>query len=663
MLIVICCGFCLREWQQRPVYRIFSFLIEQFSAFTGGTCLNNGDSNSCKSLQCTCGKCGKKLPNGYSCSTNDNCESGWCNGKVTIGCGGKCKRRHDDYEACPLNILGSGDNNICKSGRCEKVSGTTALCAPKVGFRAGTKCNEDTDCDKTKSLWCSGGSFYSSGKCTKCPDKCPDGCNALFNQNLKCGRMTTFDHAADLAKKIAKPIFDFVKCLAPEDIGCIADAGKGIIECLDTSTPCKIKIGGKGSTCLALNSAKQTFNYGTGMFIMDGDVEPTGGMSVEADITNGKINIELHGKVAVKVNAKFETTQSVNMPITKKKLYLTSCSGKRCTPCKTPQNANICRPLTLYTKVFMIGYIPVIVQVKVQIVAELFMKLKTTGSFKASISYENNAVVRIKKALVTFDPIKGVKFDVGFEDNFSTDIKKTLVVNAGVDLLAVARIGPEISVVVNGIPMKMMLAARFVMEGNLLLSQPACMTGSFSAGIGLDAGISADLSLPNPGELAGMACQSLVGAACKVPLVKVANCAVKVFTKVDPCKKAQGMCSDMAKEIAKLTPSNLGKGFTGTAIIINAKFVPFNLTGKTYCVSGQTKFYSKAGKYGSGTLSGGGGGNGIKTCGAPGVSKCGMNVLLIVHGKVGTFLDVTQPEFQSYRFGAKRIWKGLEWLG
>ena len=411
----------------------------------GLRCLSGSDSNSCVSGQCTCGYCGRKMKANYACSTNDNCESGWCDGQITIGCGGKCKRKHDDYESCPLNIVGSGDNNICKSGRCEKISQTEALCAPKNGFKAGTKCNEDTDCDKTKSLWCKGGSFYASGTCTQCPANCPDGCNALFNQNLKCGRMTTFDHAADLAKKIAKPIVDFVECLSPAGSSCIGDIGKGIGACLDPSKPCKIKVGGKGSACLAIVGAGQSYDYSSGPLSLSGSVTPTGGLSVEADISKGQINVELHGKVAVKALAKIETTQAKTIPLTKTKLYLTNCIGKKCSICRNPTSKLQCQPLVLIRKTFVFGYVPVIIEIKVQAVAEYHLKLNAKGSFKASVSYDNDAVLSIKKAIATFDPLKGVKFDVGFEKNFNTQIQKLIVVDADVGLLGVFRVGAEVS--------------------------------------------------------------------------------------------------------------------------------------------------------------------------------------------------------------------------
>ena len=589
----------------------------------GGRCQGASDRNSCVSGKCICGYCGRKLRDFYPCSENADCQSGWCNGVVTIGCGGRCKQKTADYGRCPLNIHGSGDNNNCKSGRCEKVSASRALCAPKNGFRAGTACNEDTDCDKTKSLWCKGGSFYSSGVCTQCPSKCPDGCNALFNSmgNMKCGRMTTFDHAVDFAKKIAKPIVDFIDCLAPgsQAVACGKDALKGFASCLNPTTPCVVKLGGVGSTCLALTNPGLTYNYRKGPISLHGHVKPIGGMSIEADVTDGKITLQLYGKVSVKAEAVFEASVPTRYSY-KKKLYLTDCIGKKCSVCRTPTSRIRCKPMVLFAKAYVLGVVPVILELKIQAVAEISIEIDAAGSFRAGLSYENDAAVNIEKAIATFDPIKGVKLDVGFDSNFNKQIQKTLSIQAGVGLKGVIRIGTEITAAVNGIPISILPAARLVAEGKVETTNSGCLTGSFSAGIGLDAGIVLGITVPNPAPLMGAVCRALVEATCNIPTVKVLNCAVKVAFNVNPCKEAGGLCGKLEGEIAKLVPENLGKAFSGATTIVQATFSPFYPTGKGYCVGGQKPFTSGTSNVMAGKLQGGGGGRGIKTCGAPGVT-------------------------------------------
>lgn len=53
-----------------------------------------GDGNSCYDGQCTCGRCGRKQRRGHECGTDDNCQSGNCDGILgffSLDCRGKCK--------------------------------------------------------------------------------------------------------------------------------------------------------------------------------------------------------------------------------------------------------------------------------------------------------------------------------------------------------------------------------------------------------------------------------------------------------------------------------------------------------------------------------------------------------------------------------------------
>ena len=417
-------------------------------------------------------------------------------------------------------------------------------------------------------------------------------------------------------------IVDFIDCLSPQAAACGKDALKGFASCLDPTTPCVVKLGGKGSTCLALTNPGLSYNYKNGPFSLHGSVKPIGGMSIEADVTDGKITLQLYGKVSVKAGIAFEATTSLKYKY-KKKLYLTDCIGKKCSVCKTPTSRIRCKPMVLFAKAYVIGVVPVILELKIQAVAEISIEIDASGSFKAALSYENDAAVSIKKAIATFDPIEGVKLDVGFDSNFNKQIQKTLSIQAGIGLKGVIRIGAEITAAVNGIPISILPAARLVAEGKVETTNSGCLTGSFSAGIGLDAGITLGITVPNPAPLMGAVCRALVETTCNIPGVKVANCAVKVAFKADPCKEAGGLCGQLEGEIAKLVPENLGKAFSGAATIVQAKFAPFNSSGKGYCVGGQKPFVSETNDVMAGKLQGGGGGRGISTCGAPGVStKC-----------------------------------------
>ena len=404
----------------------------------------------------------------------------------------------------------------------------------------------------------------------------------------------------------------------------MSDVQKSVTGCLDPKQLCKIKIGGRGSTCLAISNSAQAYTYENGPLSLSGSVKPTGGLSIEAEITNGKITVGFYGKIAINAKATIEATEPLKIPMVTKKLYLTNCDSHGCTRCRSPGKKTLCRPKVIFTKMLLFGYIPVIIEVKLQAVAITSIYFTTKGTFKGEISYQNDAVIKIERAIASFDPVKGVEFDLAYKKDFNKDITKIVVVNAAIGLLAVIRIGAEITASVNGIPIHMLLATRFVMEGNLALSlqSPNCVTGSLAAGLGLDAGISTDFKVPNPGKLIGTSCRGIVNGACKTHVGKVANCAAKLITKIDPCKKANEICGDMEKEVEKLTPSNLGKTFTDTAIIVKASFAPFQLKrGLAYCLNGRKTFISATGNIGAGKLKGGGGGTGPR-CGTPGNMHC-----------------------------------------
>jgi hypothetical protein len=114
--------------------------------------LTTAEDVACEGGKCLCGKCAGKsgrLPNNSPCATNANCDSGWCEGSVTVGCKGTCKPKRKNGEACYKGTvtLGSGDGNSCQDGQC-----TCGRCGRKQG--SGKTCSLDDNC--AGSLGCGG---------------------------------------------------------------------------------------------------------------------------------------------------------------------------------------------------------------------------------------------------------------------------------------------------------------------------------------------------------------------------------------------------------------------------------------------------------------------------------------------------------------------------
>ena len=72
----------------------------------GQQCQGASDGNSCASGKCICRYCGRKLRDSFPCSENADCQSGWCNGVVTIGCQGRCKSKTPDGQRCQGQVMG-----------------------------------------------------------------------------------------------------------------------------------------------------------------------------------------------------------------------------------------------------------------------------------------------------------------------------------------------------------------------------------------------------------------------------------------------------------------------------------------------------------------------------------------------------------------------------
>ena len=106
---------------------------------------------------------------------------------------------------------------------------------------------------------------------------CPDGCNALFNQDIKCGRKTFFEQVAEELRDVGWTVATFFECLVPDRVrSCVADAMRSIKGCLSLTKPCKIRLGGKGSSCLEVKPTHMTYNYNDGPLVMSGYADTTG---------------------------------------------------------------------------------------------------------------------------------------------------------------------------------------------------------------------------------------------------------------------------------------------------------------------------------------------------------------------------------------------------
>merc|ERR1712183_311013 len=251
-----------------------------------------------------------------------------------------------------------------------------------------------------------------------------------------------------------------------------------------------------------------------------------------------KFSIGVHGGIGV--NAKAELKVSRGRTYTKDHRYVLYEPKK-----------------PVLTKTFQAGPVPVIVIVRVAAVARLSLNANAEATGSISISYNNPNLIAIKKAHITFDPSNGrVTPDFSFSKNFHTNIVPKITVNAAAHVTGEVRIGPEITVEVNGIPFKFYPNVRFEVKASLNVVN-RCLSGLVTAGIRLDvgSGVAVPTILREPGAALGQGCLAGVSMACSIG--GAANCMAKALSggKVDPCAEARKQCHNLAKAAKKAFPA------------------------------------------------------------------------------------------------------------
>ena len=438
----------------------------------------------------------------------------------------------------------------------------------------------------------------------------------MFNQNLKCGRKTFFEQVAEELRDVGTAIATFFECLVPDRLkSCVSDAIRSAKSCLSLDKPCKVQLGGKGSSCLAIKKTRQYFDYKEGLLRMSGDIDTKGAFSTSFEFTNSKLTIDFTGSIGFNNNIVILAHRAHVQPKISKKLYLTDCIGAKCLPCSSPTKSYKCLPETVFRRVFVIGYMPVLIEVKIQLVAFIDLEIKAMDRFNISTSHKKEGAININSARVELDLVRGVSLHISLNKDFERKFLKTILIQSGVDIMAAIRIGPEITFSVNGIPLSVFAGIRFAMEGLIPKLPPnditsACVDGYFKFGIGVDVGVGADTREITISRFLGTACSGIVTVACY--LDKAVNCMAQAIkagkTKFHPCEKMKTYCSIMEKKVAALLPFQLGKSFYGTDVKIPVPYVDTPPNRFAFCNGSAYTFKAVSATIGSTKLYGGGGG-------------------------------------------------------
>merc|ERR1712228_580556 len=140
----------------------------------------NAEHAACQSGQCTCGVCtdaNKKIPNGGKCATKNDCQSGWCEGDVVVGCKGICRAKRKNGQRAWHGNTGAWSES-CESGKeqCGTCVGSYTYSLPN-----GKSCSGYDQC---QSGWCEG--HVVTGCRGKCQRKRNNGESAWHGWQRSC---------------------------------------------------------------------------------------------------------------------------------------------------------------------------------------------------------------------------------------------------------------------------------------------------------------------------------------------------------------------------------------------------------------------------------------------------------------------------------------------
>lgn len=462
----------------------------------------------------------------------------------------------------------------------------TCRCHEWPGFPDGTVCTEDSDC--ATNSWCKGGGVTSIGNCAPCPAHCgtggnPSGCRACDNDESKmvCGRATTADKLTCAAEVAVKKLEAFLECMGLGAAGCAEHAISTVSDCLDGD--CDVTVGWPGcngegmtpigevafsktvGTLLQTNDTKShkvdvatrkvteanvsgTNEHSGEVFelpvmatleLAHAESDPSleliesntsasqawqcsRGRGVEAGLSgeiviSGGVSVTLNprsGSVTASVKTQLDSTATLSITANGH----SSCSRAR----------DLATPKRLFSRVFMVGPIPV--DVALEVAPREWIDVSTEGTFSATLEAKKTTTLEVQFSFNLNNPDESLRVTPKWTDS---PLSITPAITGQVDLSYTHRVGPRFTLKVNAVPLSWDAAVKVQADAALYATADtsgACMSGNFVASAGLD--ILPGVQFPgfSPGDAAYSACMAAVEAAKLNPKVKAADCLVEGLT-------------------------------------------------------------------------------------------------------------------------------------
>merc|ERR1712086_811118 len=238
--------------------------------------------------------------------------------------------------------------------------------------------------------------------------------------------------------------------------------------------------------------------------------------------------------------------------------------------CADPSGST-CLAKQIYSQLYMLAEVPVLVQVSYQIKTLIDFTAKVDASFNAQLNYSQ--FFGFKELGVSLSDGKAawtVK-----ADSFVPEVAHTLGGDASGVIDLKSLVGVELTVAVNGVKAKALIGGWSALNGDFNIGMLADGTGlsvnnkasEFCGSGHLKAGLAPGLRLKVGTGITDVLksfvaqCGPTVSKTCDTKAGKVANCWVNAVGEFDPCKDAESACQILGKQAHKMIDAPANEGY------------------------------------------------------------------------------------------------------
>ena len=343
---------------------------------------------------------------------------------------------------------------------------------------------------------------------------------------------TIWEAVETCASALVRSTVDFLECMTDtsESTGptCIDELAEGVKNCIDPALPCKITIGGPQSTCLTLNAPAITFDEALGPLTMSGSASPTGGVQATADFQEMEFEASL-------IDVGFDIRINLALAL--------SPTTSRIEPQEFPLTSE---PTSLFTRTFMIGIVPLVVELEVQLVASVELSINTSAAVEVRFSHQE----QVGLTSATISNTNGLHMQW---DDFSPELTQSLISQTSGEVhihhLKVSA-GPRVILKLNGVGIEVTPYVQFTAAGKIGFTPSGCVSSSISTELGLRASMGFT-GLDSPGAVATAACKTSACGLIDLVPGRVADCGWQALSGQDTtaCEAASDVCQDFGSTI------------------------------------------------------------------------------------------------------------------